>query len=135
LTFRLFIILGLATVALAVGLYFILPNRVDDCKWLSAEEKEAIWNNRSSGTASDPLAREFEWHYLTECLKDYKVLIPTWLAMVSNIVGFGFAFQFPQILTQVSAAFSLGAQYMSEVEADEQMGYAAENAQLMTVPV
>lgn len=38
-----------------------------------------------------------------------------WMAMVSNIVGFGFAYQFPTILTQ--------------------MGYAAENAQLLTVPV
>jgi hypothetical protein len=88
---------GLCTVVLAVGLYFVLPNRVDDCKWLSSEEKTAIWERKSAGTAADPLARKFEWHYLTECLKgmcyrrhrvftltpsDYKVLIPTWLAMV-----------------------------------------------------
>jgi hypothetical protein len=93
---------GLCTVVLAVGLYFVLPNRVDDCKWLSSEEKTAIWERKSAGTASDPLARKFEWHYLTECLtgmwprlllqktfradvEDYKVLIPTWLAMVSTV--------------------------------------------------
>jgi len=74
---------GMCTVILAVALWFVLPNRVDDCKWLSAEEKTAIWERKSTGTAADPLCRKFEWHYLTECLRDYKVLIPTWLAMVS----------------------------------------------------
>ena len=100
LRIRIFLIEGLCTVVLAVALYFVLPNRVDDCKWLSSEEKTAIWERKSAGTAADPLARKFEWHYLTECLlgkwprplvsktfradvKDYKVLIPTWLAMVS----------------------------------------------------
>jgi hypothetical protein len=66
---RIFLIEGLCTVVLAVGLYFVLPNRVDDCKWLSSEEKPAIWERKSAGTAADPLARKFEWHYLTECLK------------------------------------------------------------------
>jgi hypothetical protein len=69
LTQRIFLIEGLCTVVLAVGLYFVLPNRVDDCKWLSSEEKTAIWERKSAGTAADPLARKFEWHYLTECLK------------------------------------------------------------------
>lgn len=110
-----FLLEGIATVILAVGLYFVLPNRVDQCKWLNQEEKDAIWANRARGTEDDPLARKFEWRYLTECLTDYKVLIPTWLAMCSNIVGFGFAYQFPTILTQ--------------------MGYRAANAQLLTVPV
>jgi MFS family permease len=64
-----FIIEGLCTVVLAVALYFVLPNRVDDCKWLSSDEKTAIWERKSAGTAADPLARKFEWHYLTECLK------------------------------------------------------------------
>lgn len=66
---RLFIIEGMCTVVLAVGLYFVLPNRVDDCKWLNAEEKTAIWDRKSAGTAADPLARKFEWHYISECLK------------------------------------------------------------------
>ena len=68
LTRRIFIIEGLCTVVLAVALYFVLPNRVDDCKWLNNEEKTAIWERKSAGTAADPLARKFEWHYLTECL-------------------------------------------------------------------
>lgn len=136
---------GMCTVVLAVALWFVLPNRVDDCKWLSAEEKTAIWERKSTGTAADPLCRKFEWHYLTECLRDYKVLIPTWLAMVSifqrcvarltsgfehrrlrvrrssiyriqtRTDTYRFAFQFPTILTQ--------------------MGYKAQNAQLLTVPV
>ena len=68
LRIRIFLIEGLCTVVLAVALYFVLPNRVDDCKWLSSEEKTAIWERKSAGTAADPLARKFEWHYLTECL-------------------------------------------------------------------
>jgi len=60
---------GMCTVVLAVALWFVLPNRVDDCKWLNEKEKTAIWDRRSTGTAADPLARKFEWHYLTECLK------------------------------------------------------------------
>lgn len=65
---RIFLLEGIATVLLAVGLYFVLPNRVDQCKWLNQEEKDAIWANRARGTEDDPLARKFEWRYLTECL-------------------------------------------------------------------
>ena len=59
----------MCTVILAIGLYFVLPARLDDVKWLKPEEKTAIWERKSAGTAADPLARKFEWHYISECLK------------------------------------------------------------------
>ncbi|BEI80397.1 hypothetical protein CcaverHIS002_0109260 [Cutaneotrichosporon cavernicola] len=108
-----FILEGIATVVLSSLILIFLPNDPESSNWLTRSEKDAILANNSA-EGNDGHAH-FEWRYLKEVVTDYKVWMCTWLSSSVNIVTFGFSYNLPSILVQ--------------------MGYKAEIAQLMTVPV
>lgn len=67
LTARIFILEGLATVALVPVLYFVLPDYPSTTKWLTAKEKDAVIASRAQRGAADKA--HFDIGYLKTALK------------------------------------------------------------------
>ncbi|GFZ52265.1 hypothetical protein JCM24511_10038 [Saitozyma sp. JCM 24511] len=108
-----FILEGLVTVAFASLIIWILPNSPSDSRWLSDDEKELLSSICSSGGASPHVA--FRKEYLYAAFKDVNVWMVGMMGVGTVLPLYGFSYTLPTILTQ--------------------LGYTAETAQLMTVPI
>ncbi|RSH95800.1 hypothetical protein EHS25_000892 [Saitozyma podzolica] len=104
---------GLVTVTFAPFIVWILPNSPSDSKWLSDDEKELLFNICASGGGSPHVP--FRKGYLYAAFKDIKVWMVGMMGVGTVLPMYGFSYTLPTILTQ--------------------LGYTAEQAQLMTVPI
>ncbi|KAK4688320.1 MFS transporter, ACS family, allantoate permease, partial [Tremellales sp. Uapishka_1] len=108
-----FILEGLFTVVFAACVFLGLPDDPNSSKWLSADEK--IFLNASAVANGAGGGHMFKMSDFVAAAKDPKVWALTWLGCACSIPAFGFSYTLPSILVA--------------------LGYEAENAQLLTVPI
>ncbi|CAH0017082.1 unnamed protein product [Clonostachys rhizophaga] len=114
-----FILEGLLTVVIALCAFFVLPDDPASCKFLTEEEKAIVAHRlrHDTGTTqgSYDANEKFQWKFVWSALSDYKV----WAVVVaywgSAIPIYGFIYTLPTVL--------------------KELGYTAEIAQLMTMPI
>ncbi|ORY32019.1 major facilitator superfamily domain-containing protein [Naematelia encephala] len=111
----LFILEGIATVALASVVLVFMPDSPERAKWLTTDEKEQVIAARTYSGAGAQESQEWTMHHLKEAATDVKVWLYVWLSICINISSIGFSYTLPTVLLQ--------------------LGYSAANAQLMTVPI
>jgi MFS family permease len=110
----LFIIEGVATVAVAIIVYFLLPDSFEEAMFLNEEDKKlmrirAEINKRYNGHP------EFEWKEVKKALKDPKLYISCWSQFWGDICSFGLSTFLPLII--------------------KGFGYDTVTTQLLTIPV
>ncbi|CAG9990621.1 unnamed protein product [Clonostachys byssicola] len=114
-----FILEGMLTVLIALCAFFVLPDDPASCKFLTEEEKAIVAHRlrHDTGTTqgSYDASEKFQWKFVWSALSDYKV----WAVVVaywgSAIPIYGFIYTLPTVL--------------------KELGYTAEIAQLMTMPI
>jgi ACS family tartrate transporter-like MFS transporter len=81
----LFLLEGIPSVLLGIGIFFLLPNRPDDARWLSADQKRALLGKLRAEEADLTLARAP--HRLADALRDGRVWV---LCLLYGTLIFGF---------------------------------------------
>ncbi|KAH7412724.1 major facilitator superfamily domain-containing protein [Cadophora sp. MPI-SDFR-AT-0126] len=110
----LFIIEGVATVAVAILVYFVLPDDFESARFLNEEDKKlmrirAEVNRRYNGHP------EFQWKEVKKALTDPKLYISCWSQFWGDICSFGLSTFLPLII--------------------KGFGYGTVTTQLLTIPV
>jgi ACS family tartrate transporter-like MFS transporter len=90
-----YIVWGIPAVVLGFIVYFALPDRPHDAKWLSLEEKEAL--EEELERTRQPLAKRMT---VFEALRQPKVLLLAVAYFCSTISNYGLEFFLPSILQQ-----------------------------------
>ncbi|KAJ3538791.1 hypothetical protein NM208_g5753 [Fusarium decemcellulare] len=114
-----FILEGMLTVVIAVSAFFVLPDDPATCSFLTEEEKAIVdhrlkydvGTHHGSFDAHEP----FKWKHVWSALLDYKVWAVVVVYWGSAIPIYGFIYTLPTVL--------------------KELGYTAEIAQLMTIPI
>ncbi|KIX07389.1 uncharacterized protein Z518_02042 [Rhinocladiella mackenziei CBS 650.93] len=114
-----FILEGLAPIAVSFTLYFLLPDKPETAKFLTKEEREFIVNrialHTGSGRGRVTNADKIQLHHIKDAFKEWK----TWMAIIPfwacSIGTYGFTATVPSVI--------------------KEMGYSSANAQLMTIPI
>ncbi|KAF5009273.1 hypothetical protein FDECE_4485 [Fusarium decemcellulare] len=114
-----FILEGMLTVLIAVSAFFVLPDDPATCSFLTEEEKAIVdhrlkydvGTHHGSFDAHEP----FKWKHVWSALLDYKVWAVVVVYWGSAIPIYGFIYTLPTVL--------------------KELGYTAEIAQLMTIPI
>ena len=113
-----FLLEGIATVAIGVACFFIMPDTPAlSGKWLNDEEMRylAIQNAiKDGGTALSEKSDKFKWSYLKDLLTDYKLYLQAWILFTASVCAYGLKFTMPTIT--------------------KSMGYTSSQAQLLTIP-
>jgi MFS family permease len=114
-----FILEGLAPVAAAFFLFFLLPDRPETAKFLTTEEREFVINRialqTGSGQGRVTSADKISWQLVKDGFADWKVwvaIVPFWACSIGT---YGFTATVPTVL--------------------KAMGYTTANAQLLTIPI
>ncbi|EXJ62223.1 hypothetical protein A1O7_02656 [Cladophialophora yegresii CBS 114405] len=114
-----FILEGLAPVAVSFTLYFLLPDKPETARFLSKEEREFIVNrialHTGSGGGRVTNADKMSWSYIRAGFADWRIwmaVLPFWACSIGT---YGFTATVPTVIRQ--------------------MGYTSAHAQLMTIPI
>ncbi|KAL4974649.1 major facilitator superfamily domain-containing protein [Aspergillus desertorum] len=93
-----FILEGLATTAMAVIVYFALPDFPEDCKWLSEREYEHLRDTMGAETGRLDGVVRMGWRDVAGVFKDWKVFIGALMAFGQMVSGYGYAYFAPTII-------------------------------------
>ncbi|EXJ68458.1 uncharacterized protein A1O5_08250 [Cladophialophora psammophila CBS 110553] len=114
-----FILEGLAPIAVSFTLYFLLPDKPETARFLTKEEREFIVNrialHTGSGQGRVTNVDKMSWSYIKAGFADWRIwcaVIPFWACSIGT---YGFTATVPSVI--------------------KQMGYSSANAQLMTIPI
>ncbi|OQU98762.1 hypothetical protein CLAIMM_04495 isoform 3 [Cladophialophora immunda] len=114
-----FILEGLAPIAISFTLYFLLPDKPETARFLTKEEREFIVNrialHTGSGQGRVTNVDKMSWPYIKAGFADWRIwcaVIPFWACSIGT---YGFTATVPSVI--------------------KQMGYSSANAQLMTIPI
>ncbi|KAJ9632925.1 hypothetical protein H2204_007493 [Knufia peltigerae] len=114
-----FILEGLAPIAVSFTLYFLLPDKPETAKFLTIREREFVVNrialNTGSGAGRVTNADRINWTSFKAGFRDWRVwlsVIPFWGCSIGT---YGFTATVPTVV--------------------KDLGYSDANAQLMTIPI
>lgn len=114
-----FILEGLAPVAVSFSLYFLLPDKPETARFLTKEEREFVVNrialHTGSGHGRVTNDDKITWAYIRAGFSDWKVWVAIWPFWACSIGTYGFTATVPSVIRE--------------------MGYSSANAQLMTIPI
>ncbi|XXH04465.1 hypothetical protein Hte_010881 [Hypoxylon texense] len=107
-----FIVEGLASVVVSLVAYWAIQDYPESARFLSSAEHAAVESRLSAD--SGPLSSEFNIKYIWQALVDWKIYIHMLICMAGFCPVYSFSLFLPTII--------------------KNMGYSANNAQLMSVP-
>ena len=114
-----FILEGLAPIAVSFSLYFLLPDKPETARFLTKEEREFIVNRIALRTGSGGRrvtnADKMSWSYIRAAFGDWRIWMAVLLFWACSIGTYGFTATVPTVI--------------------KQMGYTSAHAQLMTIPI
>ncbi|KAL4758354.1 major facilitator superfamily domain-containing protein [Aspergillus foveolatus] len=84
-----FILEGLATIVMAVMVYFALPDFPEDCKWLSEREYDHIRDKMGAETGRLNGDVRMGWRDIAGVFKDWKVFIGAFMLFGQIVSGYG----------------------------------------------
>ncbi|KAL5050948.1 hypothetical protein BDW71DRAFT_194064 [Aspergillus fruticulosus] len=98
-----FILEGLATIVMAVIVYFALPDFPEDCKWLSEREYEHLREKIAAETGRLSGVERMGWRDVVGVFKDWKVFIGAFMMFGQVVSGYeadiaGYAYFAPTII-------------------------------------
>ncbi|RDW89649.1 hypothetical protein BP6252_01681 [Coleophoma cylindrospora] len=110
----LFIIEGCASVVIAAGIYFCLPDNFETARFLNEDDRK-LMRIRAEINARYNGHPEFEWKEVRKAVTDLKLWISCWSQFMGDICSFGLSTFLPLIL--------------------KAFGYGTVTTQLLTIPV
>ena len=110
----LFIIEGCLSVAIAMGVFFSLPDDFESARFLNAQDKE-LMRLRAEISARYHGKPDFDWKQVRAAALDPKLYISCWSQFMADVCSFGLSSFLPLII--------------------KSFGYGTVKTQLLTVPV
>ncbi|KAL4748750.1 hypothetical protein BDW72DRAFT_205360 [Aspergillus terricola var. indicus] len=93
-----FILEGLATIVMAVIVYFALPDFPEDCEWLSEREYEHLRDKMGAETGRLNGVVRMGWRDIAGVFKDWKIFIGAFMLFGQVVSGYGYAYFAPTII-------------------------------------
>ncbi|RKL08457.1 hypothetical protein BFJ71_g1744 [Fusarium oxysporum] len=115
---RIFILEGIATVLVAVWLYFVLPDGPETAKFLTPEERRFLaWRMQAEmGINSDQAHEEkLDFQTVKSGLNDWRIYVAVIIFLANSVGIYAFSFTVPTVILE--------------------LGYTAATAQLLTIPI
>lgn len=116
-----FIIEGIASIAVGIGCFFLLPDAPSLSRWLQPGEVRFLnlIHQATRGSSRDHLAekqekKSIDWHSIRQVLLDGKIYLQAFAYSSNTVPNYGLKFTMPQIIRN--------------------MGFTSTNAQLLTAP-
>lgn len=110
---------GIFTVVVGVSCYMFLPNGPATARFLTPAERafliERLENDNGGGSGKVGTHEPFKWRYMVDALTDWKIYLSVLIYWGNAICNYGFIYTLPSVI--------------------KELGYSAENAQLLTIPV
>jgi len=107
-----FILEGLASVVVSLGAYWMIYDYPSEATFLTADERDEV--KRRLDADSGHLSNDFDLKYVWQAIKDWKIYVHMLICMAGFCPIYSFSLFLPTII--------------------KNMGYTANNAQLMSVP-
>ncbi|KAF5264475.1 hypothetical protein FOXYS1_4738 [Fusarium oxysporum] len=113
-----FILEGIATVLVAVWLYFVLPDGPETAKFLTPEERRFLaWRMQAEMGINSDQAHEGKLDFQTvkSGLNDWRIYVAVLIFLANSVGIYAFSFTVPTVILE--------------------LGYTAATAQLLTIPI
>ncbi|KAK2486172.1 hypothetical protein H9L39_00099 [Fusarium oxysporum f. sp. albedinis] len=113
-----FILEGIATVLVAVWLYFVLPDGPETAKFLTPEERRFLaWRMQAEMGINSDQAHEGKLDFQTvkSGLNDWRIYVAVIIFLANSVGIYAFSFAVPTVILE--------------------LGYTAATAQLLTIPI